>query len=139
MKILKRSFFMIACMVVILFFSLLPVRNPNSYSADNGQIVAIGSDKIQIIEIDGSRVKDVYSGIGDNVNPICLPSGNGIVFVRYVNSGRDAARELCLLEPKQKEPIQITFDMNVRIQFAVTPDGKQVAYVSNITNQVHVV
>jgi Tol biopolymer transport system component len=139
MKLLKRSFLIIACMVVILFFSLLPVRNPNSYSADNGQIVAIGSDKIQIIEIDGSRAKDVYSGIGDNVNPICLPNGNGIVFVRYVKSGRDAVRELFLLEPKQKEPIQITFDMNVRIQFAVAADGKQVAYVSNITKQVHIV
>src|SRR5262245_25256953 len=115
MKLLKRSFFIIACMVVFLFFSLLPVRNPNSYSSDNGQIVAIGSDKIQIIEIDGSRAKDVYSGIGDNVNPICLANGNGTVFARGVKSGRDAARELFLLEAKQKEPIQITFDMNVRI------------------------
>ena len=29
--------------------------------------------------------------------------------------------------------------MDVRIQFAVAPDGEQLAYVSNITKQVHVI
>lgn len=139
MDILDTSFCIVARMLIFLFLSLLLASNPSAYSADNSQIVAIGSDNIQIIEIDGSQAKDVYSGIGENLNPICLPNGNGIVFVRHVKYGRDAARELFLLEPKQKEPRQITFDMNVGIQFAVAPDGNQVAYFSIITKQIHVV
>ena len=89
------------------------------------------------MEIDRGLTKDLAFPRGGE-NPICLPNGKGIIFVRAVKFGRDFARELLLLEPLRKEPTQITFDMNVRLQFSVAPDGEQLAYVSNKTKQVHV-
>lgn len=124
-------------MFLSFFVVALLVTSWQRSSADSAEIVVTRTSTIRVVEIDRGLTKDFASPRGGE-NPICLPNGKGIVFVRGVTFGRDFSRELFLLEPRQKEPTQITFDMNVNLQFSVAPDGEQLAYISGSTKQIHV-
>jgi Tol biopolymer transport system component len=99
------------------------------------QLVVTGNSAIQLVEIDRGIIKDLFRSQRGDANPVCLPDGTGIAFVRETPSGK----ELFAFDLRHKQLSQITFGMDVRPMFSVSPDGKQLAYVSGRTKQVYVV
>lgn len=128
-------------MILAIAFLLLAVVSITSliaHPAESAQIVLTERSAIQVVDISSGVIKDLFRSHGD-VHPICLPGGKGIAFVRFVGSGPKGTHELFVLDQAKKEPTQITFGMDVKIRFAASPDGQQLAYVSNRTKQVYVV
>jgi Tol biopolymer transport system component len=138
MNRLKTWLATMLCAAMCLWLTALGITSSTAYSQESAQIVVRGRSSIQIVEIDQGLIKNVPSTRSGDEDPICLPNGKGIVFVRYTKYGRDAARELFIVDQQQKQPTQLTFEMNAKMPSAA-PDGERLAYVSHKTKQVYVV
>jgi hypothetical protein len=97
------------CTVMRLWLTALGITSTTAYSAESAQILVRGSSAIQVVEIDRGLIKNVPLTRHGDEDPICLPDGKGIVFVRYTKYGRDAARELFIIDQQQKQPTQLTY------------------------------
>ena len=135
MRLHSRWLSAIPRLIVSLWLASLAPITSIAHSTESTQIVVTGGSAVQLVDTYHGLIKDIFASRSGDLSPVCLPTGAGIAFVRGVGPGR----ELFVYDLRQKQPVQITFEMDVRIRFSVSPDGEHLAYVSNRTKQVYVV
>ena len=117
--------------------SIIPMRRLNQFKGtfspvdDLIALAASQRDKsdLYVANLDGSEIKRIISG-GMNTDPDFSPTGTSIVFV----SDRDGDEDLYLYDMTTKEIRRLTNNAAQDFAPSFAPDGKEVAFVSNIDN-----
>ncbi len=115
--------------------SAVPMGRLNQFKgafSPEGEFIAVAASRqdlanIYLSKLDGSGLSEIIHG-GMNTDPNFSPDGDYIVYV----SDRDGDEELYLYQLDTKEIKQLTDNSAQDFAPAFAPDGKEVAFVSNV-------
>ncbi|MGH9755948.1 MAG: prolyl oligopeptidase family serine peptidase, partial [Blastocatellia bacterium] len=117
------------------FMNMESVGNPE-ISPDGKQIIFTRTwvDKVKdqyrsnlwIVDVDGSRVRELTSGARNDSSPVWSPDGKRIAFL----SDRDGTNQLSVMWLDTREIAQLTHLEQAPGAIKWSPDGKQIAFTS---------
>jgi Tol biopolymer transport system component len=117
------------------FMNMESVGNPE-ISPDGKQIIFTRTwvDKVKdqyrsnlwIVDVDGSRVRELTSGARNDSSPVWSPDGKRIAFL----SDRDGTNQLHVMWLDTREVAQLTHLEQAPNGIKWSPDGKQIAFTS---------
>lgn len=86
-----------------------------------------GKNQIYVINADGSNLKQLTKGDGENLSPTWSPNGKYIAFV----STRDGNKEIYIMNKKGKRHLRLTSCEASDTSPVWMPDGRRILFVSN--------
>ncbi len=90
-----------------------------------------GSPQIYIMDIYGGNVRRLTFHGDYNTSPAWSPKGD---LITYVSRQSDYAQQICVTDPNDFQPIQLTFEGNNE-EPSWSPDGLHIAFISNRTGK----